>query len=40
MRRDLEFSEPTLWTCPHCEHAYLTPELQPRCAQCGYREGT
>lgn len=29
---------PIPWMCPGCGGAYLTPELQPRCATCGFRE--
>ena len=40
LKKDLEFAEPAVWTCPQCGSAYLTPDLQPRCAVCGYREGS
>ena len=37
---DLDFTKPIQWVCPGCGQSYLTPELQPRCSQCGYQEGT
>ncbi len=38
-KRDLEFTEPFPWVCPKCGTAYVTSELQPRCAVCGTKEG-
>ncbi len=37
-KRDLDFAQPIPWTCPQCGSAYVTPELLPRCAACGYPE--
>jgi uncharacterized protein (DUF983 family) len=30
--------QPIAWECPRCGSGYLTPELSPRCATCGFRE--
>ena len=38
-KTDLEFGEPSLWACPRCAAAFVTPELLPRCGKCGFREG-
>ena len=31
---------PRLWTCPGCSSTALTRDAAPRCARCGFREGT
>ena len=28
----------TPWACPRCGSAWVTPDLQPRCATCGFHE--
>lgn len=30
--------KPWLWTCTRCGSAWLTAELSPVCAKCGFRE--
>lgn len=39
-KRDTWSGPPLRWAYSKCGVAYITPELQPRCAVCGHREGT
>jgi hypothetical protein len=31
-------STPMPWCCPGCGSVLITPELQPRCSRCGFKD--
>lgn len=36
--QDWDRPTPIDWRCPRCGSHYLTPDLMPRCATCGFLE--